>query len=86
VPNPAGEPERTLRIDSALLAKAEEGAEGGGARQRAPEALRQKVATVGQTGQPGAEIRCVVSIQMLFEGWNGRSRAPSMSRLVCMRG
>jgi type III restriction enzyme len=71
--NPDGLPERTLRIDSALLAKAEEGGEGGDARQRAAEALRRKVATVGQPGAPGAEVRCVVSVQMLSEGWDARN-------------
>lgn len=71
--NSDDEPDRTLRIDSALLAKAEEGSEGGDARQRAAEALRQKVATVGQPGQPGAEVRCVVSVQMLSEGWDARN-------------
>lgn len=71
--NPDGGPMRTLRIDSALLARAEEGAEGADARQRAAEALRRTVATVGQPGQPGAEIRCVVSVQMLSEGWDARN-------------
>lgn len=71
--NAEGQPERTLRIDSALLAKAEEGAQGGDARQRAAEVLRKKVATVGQPGQPGADIRCVVSVQMLSEGWDARN-------------
>ena len=66
-------PVRTLRIDSALLAKAEAGAEGADARQKAAEALRRTVATVGQPGQPGAEIRCVVSVQMLSEGWDARN-------------
>ena len=71
--NVEGQPVRTLRIDSALLAKAEEGAEGVDARQKAAEALRRTVATVGQPGMPGAEIRCVVSVQMLSEGWDARN-------------
>ncbi len=33
------------------------------------EALRLRVATVGKPGRPGADVRCVVSVAMLSEGW-----------------
>ncbi|MBA2255282.1 MAG: DEAD/DEAH box helicase family protein, partial [Chloroflexi bacterium] len=71
--NRAGEPERTLRIDSALLARAEEQLDASGTREKAAEALRRRVATVGKSGQPGADVRCVVSVAMLSEGWDAQN-------------
>jgi len=35
--------------------------------------LRHIVATVGQRGQPGEHIRCVVSVSMLTEGWDANN-------------
>ncbi len=64
---------RTLRIDSKLLAEAEDPTGGGGNRKEAAERLRQLVATVGQRGQPGEQVRCVVSVQMLSEGWDANN-------------
>ena len=64
--------EVTLRIDSRLLEKAEQAAEGV-SRQEAAEALRRKVATVGQAGEPGEGVRCVVSVGMLTEGWDAHN-------------
>lgn len=76
--------ERTMRIDSSLLRKAE----GGDAAAQA-QALRVKVSTVGKSGRPGGQIRCVISVAMLSEGWDARNvtqilglRAFS-SRLLC---
>lgn len=76
--------ERTLRIDSSLLRKAESGDAAAQAQ-----ALRDKVSTVGKAGRPGGQIRCVVSVAMLSEGWDARNvtqilglRAFS-SRLLC---
>jgi type III restriction enzyme len=67
--------ERTLRIDSALLRRAESDGETADERARA---LRRKVATVGKAGTPeeapGGRIRCVVSVAMLTEGWCARAR------------
>jgi type III restriction enzyme len=62
---------RTLRIDSRLLAEAESGA--GSSKRDAAESLRRVVATVGKPGQPGEHIRCVVSVQMLTEGWDANN-------------
>ncbi len=62
---------RTIRIDSKLLAQAE--SDGGGNRQQAAEELRQLVATVGKVGEPGEQIRCVVSVSMLTEGWDANN-------------
>ncbi|MCI0433535.1 MAG: DEAD/DEAH box helicase family protein [Gemmatimonadetes bacterium] len=65
-------PLRTIRIDSRLLAEAESRIEAT-SRTDAAELLREIVATVGRTGQPGAQVRCVVSVQMLSEGWDANN-------------
>lgn len=61
----------TLRIDSKLLAEAEAGE--GASKKDAAEQLREVVATVGKPGMPGEHIRCVVSVQMLTEGWDANN-------------
>lgn len=63
---------RTVRIDTKLLAEAESREEGQ-SRQDAAEQLRQIVATVGKLGEPGEQVRCVVSVQMLTEGWDANN-------------
>jgi type III restriction enzyme len=70
--SPSG-PMRTLRIDSRLLEKAEEQLEPGQTKEKHAEQLREMVATVGKPGQPGESVRCVVSVQMLSEGWDARN-------------
>ncbi len=35
--------------------------------------IRRVFQTVGQKGEPGEEIRCVVSVNMLTEGWDART-------------
>ena len=62
---------RTLRIDSRLLAEAESSA--GGSKKDAAEQLREVVASVGKPGTAGERIRCVVSVQMLSEGWDANN-------------
>jgi len=64
--------ENTLRIDTRLLEKAEFVAEGQ-SKSDAAEQLRRKVATVGKKGEPGEQIRCVVSVGMLTEGWDAQN-------------
>ena len=64
--------EVTLRIDSKLLAEAESG-DAESSRKEAAEALRRVVATVGKPGAPGERIRCVVSVDMLSEGWDANN-------------
>lgn len=61
----------TLRIDSKLLAEAEAGE--GNTKQQEAEKLRQIIASVGQPGTVGEHIRCVVSVQMLTEGWDANN-------------
>lgn len=62
----------TLRIDSRLLAEAESD-DVKGSRKEAAEALRRVVDTVGKAGKPGEQVRCVVSVQMLTEGWDANN-------------
>ena len=64
--------EVTLRIDSKLLEAAESG-DPNATRKDAAEELRKIVSTIGQPGEPGARIRCVVSVNMLSEGWDANN-------------
>ncbi|MEM3432547.1 MAG: DEAD/DEAH box helicase family protein [Candidatus Methanomethyliaceae archaeon] len=75
--NRAGE-EVTFRIDTKLLSEAEGGVEGETKREIA-ERLRKTVDTIGKTewegeGEPpGKNIRCVISVGMLNEGWDAQN-------------
>jgi type III restriction enzyme len=62
----------TVRIDSKLLEKAESG-DPSVSRQEAAEQLRRIVATVGKKGEPGEQVRCVVAVAMLNEGWDAHN-------------
>lgn len=64
--------EVTLRIDSKLLEEAESGQVKEGRKQVA-ERLRQTVSTVGKPGKAGERVRCVVSVNMLSEGWDANN-------------
>lgn len=70
--------EATFRIDTKLLREAESAVEGE-TRQQAAERLRKTVDTVGKTewegegDPPGKNIRCVVSVGMLTEGWDAQN-------------
>jgi type III restriction enzyme len=70
--------EMTFRIDTALLAQAEAAIEGE-TKKEAAERLRKVVDTIGKTewedeGEPpGKNIRCVVSVGMLTEGWDAQN-------------
>ncbi len=64
--------EVTLRIDSKLL-EAAESADPNATRKDAAEELRRIVSTIGKPGEPGAQIRCVVSVNMLSEGWDANN-------------
>jgi len=59
----------SMRIDTKLLNEAEGQVEGA-TRADVAEVLRQRVNTVGKPGQPGQNVRCVVSVGMLTEGWD----------------
>ncbi len=58
----------TVRIDSDALEKAEAGNGNADAEQ-----TRELVATVGKVGKAGEQIRCLVSVAMLSEGWDARN-------------
>lgn len=64
--------EVTLRIDSELLGAAES-ADPKASRKEAAEELRKIISTVGKPGTPGEHIRCVVSVNMLSEGWDANN-------------
>jgi type III restriction enzyme len=64
--------EVTLRIDSELLAEAES-QNPSATHKEAAEELRRIVATIGKVGQPGEKARCVVSVNMLSEGWDANN-------------
>lgn len=64
--------EVTLRIDSSLLAAADAG-DPNATRKEAAEELRRIVSSVGRVGMPGEHIRCVVSVNMLSEGWDANN-------------
>lgn len=66
--NPATGPAVTIRIDTDALAKAEAGGGTADAQQ-----TREIVATVGKPGKPGANVRCLISVAMLSEGWDARN-------------
>ena len=63
---------RTLRIDSKKLAEAES-ADPTKKGSEAVEELRQIVATIGKRCKPGEQVRCVVSVAMLNEGWDAQN-------------
>ena len=81
-------PEHMLHIDSAAISKAE-GGEAGEKSAGTEEALRQKVDTVGKRGKPGEQIRNIIAVQMLTEGWDARNVTHIMglrafsSQLLC---
>ncbi len=70
--------EVTFRIDTKLLAEAESAIEGE-RKKEAAERLRKVLDTIGKTewegggDPPGKDIRCVVSVGMLKEGWDAQN-------------
>jgi len=63
---------RTLRIDTKVLDKIES-EDPNASREKAALELREIVNTVGKQGMPGEQIHCVVSVQMLSEGWDANN-------------
>jgi type III restriction enzyme len=62
----------TIRIDTELLSQAESD-KVDATRKEAAEALRRVVSTVGRLGEPGEKVRCVISVNMLSEGWDANN-------------
>ena len=58
----------TVRIDTKLLAKIE--TDGKQTKDEATQQLRELIDTVGKRGGLGEQVRCVVSVAMLTEGWD----------------
>lgn len=81
-------PEHLLHIDSTTMDRAE-GQEFAGSRSDDAESLRKKVDTVGKIGMPGEQIRNIVAVQMLSEGWDAQNVTHIMglrafsSQLLC---
>ena len=71
--------EHLLRIDSDKLKDSDTKAE----------ELRKKVATTGKKGEPGGQLRNIISVGMLSEGWDARNVTHIMglraftSQLLC---
>ena len=63
--------QHTIRIDSKLLAKIE--TEEGESKDTAALRLRELIDTVGKRGGSGEQVRCVVSVSMLTEGWDANN-------------
>ena len=80
------DPKHLLHIDSTTIKKAE-AQESEGTSEA--EILRKKVDTVGRVGMPGEQIRNIVAVQMLSEGWDARNVTHIMglrafsSQLLC---
>ena len=78
--------EHLLRIDSAMIKKAEEQESAGSSKE---EKLREIVSTVGKPGKPGEQIRNIIAVQMLSEGWDAKNVTHIMglrafsSQLLC---
>lgn len=79
-------PEYTVRIDSKVLKDAENGSS---TKKAIAQAIRDKVDTVGQRGKPGEQVRNVISVGMLSEGWDAKTVTHIMglrafsSQLLC---
>ena len=75
-----------LHIDSTTIKKAEEQDQSGTGKE---EDLRQKVDTVGKPRKSGEQIRNIIAVQMLSEGWDARNVTHIMglrafsSQLLC---
>ncbi len=62
----------SIRIDSKRLEKVES-EDPEATRDEAARELREIVNTVGRPGKPGRDVRCVVSVAMLSEGWDANN-------------
>ena len=62
----------TLRIDIRLLEQVESDDPAKNKNQAAEE-LRETIANIGKPGTRGQHVRCVVSVQMLTEGWDANN-------------
>lgn len=63
---------RTIAIDSKRLEKIES-EDPNATKDKAAKELRAIVNSVGRVGLPGQDVRCVVSVSMLTEGWDANN-------------
>lgn len=61
------------KLEKILVREAEIHTPGAENKGKRLEQIRQIFNTVGKIGEPGAHIRCVVSVSMLTEGWDART-------------
>lgn len=61
----------TLRIDSKTIEETD--TEEGLSKDEAKKQIREMVDSVGRKGKPGEQVKCVVSVQMLTEGWDANN-------------
>jgi type III restriction enzyme len=82
-------PEHILQIDSTTMEKAEEQVSTVNKVNDEIENLRKIVDTVGKKGKPGEQIRNIIAVNMLSEGWDARNVTHIMglrafsSQLLC---
>jgi len=78
-----------LHIDSTTMDKAEEKESSTNETSDTAETLREIVDTVGKRGKPGEQIRNIIAVNMLSEGWDARNVTHIMglrafsSQLLC---
>lgn len=78
-----------LRIDSSKLRDAEKNSKYDPNSNTKAEALRQKVNSVGKFGMPGEQLRNIIAVQMISEGWDAQNVTHIMglraftSQLLC---
>lgn len=83
--NESGKPPVSYQYDTTVFKKSDEGKK---LTEHEAE-IRAVLNSVGQIGQPGEQVRCVVSVSMLTEGWDARNVThiiglrPFRSRLLC---
>ena len=81
-------PDTTLRIDSKVLKNAEKNGLVGKDKEKA-DRLREQVRTVGVANAAGGNLRHVISVEMLSEGWDAKNVTHIMglraftSQLLC---
>lgn len=93
------DPDLTIQIDSKIIKEAEseeitlesgwKDDEGKLTKEQRTALLRETVNTVGQAGKPGEQIRNIISVGMLSEGWDAKTVTQIMglrafsSQLLC---
>lgn len=61
----------TFRIDNKVMQETD--SEEGQSKDEAKKMTRHIADTIGQRGKPGEQVKCIVSVQMLSEGWNANN-------------